>query len=241
MLREEWIKWMVCVGGLSLSFFLSACDTTPHFAPVTDISNMDPIPKTGVHRVVQGETLYSIAWRYGLDYRIVAAQNHIAPPYAIRPGELIRLQTLKRALVLSEPLPEHVQTRSLGIPVKMLATKSPSPSGWLMPAKGKIIATQKGINIKGQLGESVYAAARGKVVYAGNGLRGYGNLIIIKHNSLYLSAYAHNRVMFVREGEIVKIGQKISEMGNSGTNQIMLHFEIRKAGKPINPLPLLQS
>lgn len=111
--------------------------------------------------------------------------------------------------------------------------------GWQWPTKGKIIARysnlNKGINIKGKAGQPIIAAAAGKVVYCGNGLRGYGNLIILKHNDLYLSAYAHNRAILVKEGQQVKKGQRIATMGNTGTNQTMLHFEIRKAGKPLDP------
>jgi len=113
---------------------------------------------------------------------------------------------------------------------------------WMWPVRGKIIdsysAVNKGINIAGRQGEAIFAAASGKVVYSGHGLRGYGNLIIIKHNSLYLSAYAHCRLVLVKEGEWVKQGQKIAEMGSTGSNKTMLHFEIRRMGKPINPLSL---
>jgi lipoprotein NlpD len=112
---------------------------------------------------------------------------------------------------------------------------------WLWPAKGKIIAgfsesaNLKGIDIAGKMGEPVVASAPGKVVYAGSGLRGYGKLIIIKHNKTYLSAYAHNREILVKEGDQVKKGQKIAEMGNSDADQVKLHFEIRRLGKPMDP------
>jgi lipoprotein NlpD len=112
---------------------------------------------------------------------------------------------------------------------------------WLWPAKGKVIAgfsesaNLKGIDIAGTAGEPVVASAAGKVVYAGSGLRGYGKLIIIKHNKTYLSAYAHNREILVKEGDQVKKGQKIAEMGNSDADQVKLHFEIRRLGKPMDP------
>jgi lipoprotein NlpD len=99
----------------------------------------------------------------------------------------------------------------------------------------------KGIDIGDRVGTPIYASAPGKVVYAGNGLRGYGNLIIIKHNSQYLSAYAYNRRLLVREGDWVKKGQSIAEMGKAASGQAMLHFEIRRAGIPVNPLNLLSS
>jgi lipoprotein NlpD len=112
---------------------------------------------------------------------------------------------------------------------------------WLWPAKGRVIAgfsdsaNLKGIDIAGTAGEPVLAAAPGRVVYAGSGLRGYGKLVIIKHNKTYLSAYAHNREILVKEGQQVQRGQKIAEMGNSDADQVKLHFEIRRLGKPMDP------
>lgn len=113
---------------------------------------------------------------------------------------------------------------------------------WQWPVKGKLItkynpaAGDKGVDIKGQLGQAVRAAASGNVVYSGKGLIGYGNLIIVKHNETYLSAYGHNRRLLAREGQIVKKGEKIAEMGSTNKDGAILHFEIRKLGKPINPL-----
>jgi lipoprotein NlpD len=99
----------------------------------------------------------------------------------------------------------------------------------------------KGIDISGRVGEAIFAAAAGEVVYAGNGLLGYGNLVIINHNETYLSAYAHNRQILVQEGQKIKIGQKIAEMGRSETSNPMLHFEIRKNGEPVDPMRYLPS
>jgi lipoprotein NlpD len=112
------------------------------------------------------------------------------------------------------------------------------------PARGPILGTfddakNKGVNIGGAVGTSVQAAADGRVVYAGNGLRGYGNLIIIKHDATYLTAYAHNRALMVKEGDAVTKGQKIAEMGNSDSDRVMLHFEVRRQGKPVDPLKYL--
>lgn len=114
------------------------------------------------------------------------------------------------------------------------------------PAQGSIInyfneSKNKGIDIGNKAGEAVLASAEGKVVYAGSGLRGYGNLIILKHNETYLSAYAHNQVILVKEDQLVKKGQKIAEMGNSDSDQVALHFEIRKLGKPVDPMKYLPS
>ncbi len=121
---------------------------------------------------------------------------------------------------------------------------------WVMPTTGKLIgefsgsANRKGIDVTGKLGQAIVASAAGKVVYSGNGLRGYGKLVIIKHNKTYLSAYAHNNQILVKEGQSVAKGQKIAEMGNTDAEQVKLHFEIRKFGKPVDPvkyLPLIKS
>ncbi len=116
---------------------------------------------------------------------------------------------------------------------------------WGMPTKGKVIgqfsesANRKGIDIAGKLGQPVMASAAGKVVYSGSGLRGYGKLIIIKHNKTYLSAYAHNDKILVKEGQSVSRGQKIAEMGNTDAKQVELHFEVRRFGKPVDPAKYL--
>jgi lipoprotein NlpD len=112
------------------------------------------------------------------------------------------------------------------------------------PAQGNVInyfneSKNKGIDIGNKAGQAVLASADGKVVYAGSGLRGYGNLIILKHNETYLSAYAHNQVLLVKEDQLIKKGQKIAEMGNSDADQVALHFEIRKSGKPVDPMKYL--
>lgn len=116
---------------------------------------------------------------------------------------------------------------------------------WSWPTQGKIVANfnenggPKGVQIAGDLGQPVLASAAGRVVYTGSGLRGYGNLVIIKHNNTYLSAYAHNRQILVKQGDNVTRGQRIAEMGNSDASQVMLHFEIRREGKPVDPIKFL--
>jgi lipoprotein NlpD len=117
--------------------------------------------------------------------------------------------------------------------------------GWIWPASGKIVAgfsesaNLKGIDIAGKAGQPIVASAAGKVVYAGTGLRGYGKLIIVKHNNTFLSAYAHNKEITVKEGQLVAKGQKIAEMGDTDADQVMLHFEIRRLGKPVDPTKYL--
>jgi lipoprotein NlpD len=217
---------------------------TENYAPVIEISTLEPIPKSGVHRVAYQETLYSIAWMYGLDYRDIAARNHLLPPYSVHEDQLIYLPYKRKPISRSkEKSTPKVAT------VKNTAVKEQEPTQsvakWLPPANGPVIqrfsAQNKGINIGGALHDPIFASAKGKVVYSGNGLRGYGNLIIIKHNSTYLTAYAHNNQVFVQDGDWVQAGQKIAEMGNTGTTKVMLHFEIRRNGQPVNPAIYLAS
>lgn len=223
---------LVC---LILSIILSACsiDGETNYAPVMDVSTIEPIPKDGAYKVIKGDTLYSIAWRYSLDYRTLARRNHLQPPYAIHPGQIIYL----RGQISSPILKNEAESGFLSREPTVLVTK------WRWPAHGPVIngfsEFNKGINIGGRQGDPVYSTAPGKVVYSGNGLRGYGNLIIIKHNSTYLTAYAHNSMVYVKEGDHVRGRQKIAEMGKTGSRRVMLHFEIRRNGNPVNPLSYL--
>lgn len=238
---------------LLLSVILTACQSETHYAPVTDISTIERIPQSGFYLVAPGETLYSIAWRYGLDYRYLASINHIAPPFHVVAGQRIDLHAKATPTIKSAPA-TMVSTRHL--PAKITAAPPASThyviehevfkpvNRWNWPAHGRVINSysylNKGINIAGRRGDPIYATAAGQVVYSGSGLRGYGKLLIIKHNSTYLSAYAHNSVILVREGQHVKADQEIAKMGDSGARRIMLHFEIRRNGQPVNPLRYLQ-
>jgi lipoprotein NlpD len=117
---------------------------------------------------------------------------------------------------------------------------------WIWPAAGPVISSfdegrNKGLTITGKAGDPVLAAGDGRVVYAGSSLRGYGNLVIVKHNEMYLTAYAHNQVLLVKDDQVVRRGQKIAEMGSSDAERVQLHFEIRRQGKPIDPAKLLPS
>lgn len=217
------------------------------------------------HWVSAGETLYSIAWRYDVDHRELARHNGISPPFTIYPGQTLRLDIHNAAARASAPKrSEPAKTVKVGPapPVERPTTRSKNktdaakPSSapalisgtpdWRWPVRGRVVAAfgtstelNQGIDISGELGDSVRAAAPGQVVYAGSGLRGYGNLVIIKHNDTYLSAYAHNRRLRVSEGDAVKAGEVIAEMGSSGTDSVRLHFEIRRDGKPVDPIGYL--
>ncbi len=226
-----------------------------------------------IHVVVKGDTLYSIAWRYGVDYHTLAIFNGIKPPYTIHLAQKIRLNVGSKTKTSlpnknkysSSIKPKGDTTKATSLPPissgnkkkinlnrsELRSTPSnsanhgpflPSTLKWQWPTSGKIIALfqgatgfNKGIDIEGKLGESVVAAASGQVVYAGSGFRGYGKLLIIKHDEIFLSAYAHNDRLLVNEGEFVKVGQRIADMGLSGTDRVKLHFEIRSEGKPVDP------
>ncbi len=233
---------------------LSSCITIEdNYAPVSEISMIEPIPKHGTHKVLPDETLYAIAWRYGLDYSVLARRNHILPPYAITAGQRLYLTKdsprVKPVIMhhTQKPRPSIAQTMPEPAIIKSTAIAEREPTTivkhWNWPALGPTIglfsSSNKGINIAGHKGDPVFATAAGKVVYSGNGLRGYGNLIIIKHNSMFLTAYAHNNNVFVKSGEWVTAGQKIADIGSTGAQRVMLHFEIRRNGKPVNPLMYL--
>ena len=209
------------------------------------------------HTVLRGDTLFGIAWRYGMDYRELASINGIASPYTIYPGQQLKLNKPPRKTASTKssgntvasktvtPTPRPVTKKKQTV-VKKQTEPVPtwSGKGWRWPTSGKVVrefsaATHKGIDIDGKAGDPVYATGDGRIVYAGNGIVGYGNLLIVKHSEVYLSAYGHNRDLLVTEGDNVKAGQKIAEKGSSATNSVKLHFEIRREGKPVDPRKLL--
>ncbi len=205
------------------------------------------------YTVAKGDTLYSIALKYGLYYKDLAAFNDIDPPYAIYAGQRLRvdIKQAKVAVMSSAQSNGSVVTdrskKGTKNSVKPISSSTfYSTPKWQWPAQGKLIAQfqgetglNKGIDLGGKLGEPVLAAASGQVLYAGSGLSGYGKLLIIKHNETFLSAYAHNNELLVKEGDLVKAGQKIADMGSSGTDRVKLHFEIRSDGNPVDPLKYL--
>lgn len=255
--------------GLVLSSLLAACSSTPSGgARVVDRTNaapQKPMVTTGQYVVRKGDTLFSIAFRYGWDYKALAARNNIPLPYTIHPGQTIRFDgrtgsaptavVTKSGSSSSSSSKTTVFTRPAGTASPSVASKpapaplppaGPAPTGWGWPSNGVLIgkfssngSLNKGIDIAGDLGQPVLAASDGTVVYAGSGLRGYGELVIIKHSYTYVSAYGHNRRLLVREGQQVKVGQTIAEMGSTGTDRVKLHFEIRRQGKPVDPLQFL--
>ncbi len=219
------------------------------------------------HRVEKGDTLYSIGFYYGHDYQDIAEWNNIPAPYVINKGQWLIVTPpedddsweKKRKHIASKKEVRNKKSSSnnnLKRPVKEKSTPSvgnkvalSNPvSKWYWPTNGTVRNSdknlserKKGINIVGTRGQPIYATAAGKVVYSGNGLIGFGNLIIIKHNKIYLSAYGHNERILVNEGDVVRQGQKIAQMGKAQDNLAQLHFEIRRNGKPVDPLRLLMA
>jgi lipoprotein NlpD len=301
------IRWIFLS---TLVLLVAACSSQPVYAPVGTRDNEQktapaktaaakraatrtykapagrPVARSssGYHVVRRGETLYSIAWKYGLSFRELAAMNHIRSPYTIYAGQRLRTSAYSRRTVTAgkdRQQPARTAVKPASVPaatakpasaaepaasaqpvsattsstVKSRATQpvaisdKPLPGDvrqWVWPTKGKLLnaylpdnAGKKGIDIGGSSGQTVMAAADGKVVYAGSGLVGYGRLIIIKHTDSLLSAYGHNSELLVKEGQHVKAGQTIARMGNSGTDRTQLYFEIRKDGKPVDPLHYL--
>ena len=242
-----------------LALAVAGCGRTS-YAPVVDGWKTATASKSG-YTVQKGDTLYSIAWGFGMDYRDLARANHLASPYGLRIGQRLSMRELQApaaAPVTSKPsvryatLPQAESKQARQVPHKIPRTPA-RPVGnkpvrsWLWPAKGKVaqgysskLGGNRGINIAGRYGEAVRSSAAGQVVYSGSSLRGYGKMLIIKHNNSYLSAYAFNRKLLVGEGTDVKAGQKIALMGRNAKGQSELHFEIRRNGRPVNPLSLLR-
>lgn len=233
---------------------LSACGTATVVKPSgggsassTSTTPRVSVAKPGQTAVVRrGDTLFGIARINNITPRDLAAWNGLSEPYTIYPGQALRLYP-GGASTPGRPSSTGGTTTTVPRPATPppAATAAPVNSGiaWRWPAEGALVgnfvageATKQGVDIAGSSGQAVRAAGPGVVVYSGAGLVGYGELIIIKHNDQWLSAYGHNRKRLVNEGQNVKAGDQIAEMGRTGTSRDMLHFEIRYNGKPVDPL-----
>lgn len=227
---------------------------------VTRPAPVSATPVVAGYTVKRGDTLYGIALENGLAYRDIAAWNNLANPNYIQADQILRLSAPPAdpstaptgAVAVPVPLTGSVSTPAL----PAAAATSPSavpptlPSAgdivWAWPVKGRVIESytegkSKGISIGGNVGDAIFAAADGKVVYAGSALKGYGPMLIIKHNDIYITAYAHNSKLLVKEEQTVKRGQHIADMGNvqSEDGKTKLHFELRRNGKPLDPTKIL--
>jgi lipoprotein NlpD len=234
-------------------------------APVVQLPGAENAGKPGYFTVRPGDTLYRIALESGQSPRDLQAWNNLVNPNLIEVGQVLRVVPPMAATaaapvgasgVTATPVaPGAVAARPLDGTAAAPPANTPPPASapasagaddvaFLWPAQGQVVANfddakNKGISIAGRIGDPVIAAADGRVVYAGAGLRGYGNLIILKHNNTYLTAYAHNQALLVREDQAVRQGQKIAEMGSSDADRVKLHFEVRRQGKPVDPLAFL--
>ena len=195
--------------------------------------------KQAMHRVVRGETLYAIAFKLDMDYRYLAQINNLHWPYTLYVGQVLRLTT-------AVMIPHHYHYKAVR-KQHYNAPKIIHHGTWYWPLTGRVVSGfspaigHKGINILGKKGQSIHAAASGIVAYAGSGLAGYGNLIIIKHNNQYLTAYGNNSINLVKEGQFVKANQVIGIIGIVDHHYWGSHFEVRRVGRPINPLMILRA
>jgi lipoprotein NlpD len=205
--------------------------------------------KPGYYTVQKGETLTRIALDNGQSWRDLMRWNNLPNPHQIEIGQVLRVvppsATVEASGVVVQPIGNAAEVKPATSPaVQPPAAANDEGLGFVWPASGSLIsgfseAKNKGLDIAGQAGDPVLAAADGQVVYAGSGLRGYGNLIILKHNNTFLTAYAHNQALLVKEDQKVRKGQKIAEMGKTDADRVKLHFEIRRQGKPVDPAKYL--
>lgn len=217
--------------------------------------------KPGYYTVKPGDTVLRIALESGQNWKDIVRWNALENPNVIEVGQVLRVVPPAPAVAVAEPPrpagsapiaampsgPASGPVAAASAPPPAAAPSPPAPAAdegiaWAWPTGGgaNVLAgfdeqKNKGIDIGGRAGDPVLAAADGRVVYAGAGLRGYGNLIILKHNNTYLTAYAHNQTLLVKEDQSVRKGQKIAEMGSTDTDRVKLHFEIRRQGKPVDP------
>ena len=245
---------------------LSGCASKGRLAPMDDHSisgvrgttrvlpGAENAGKPGYYTVKPGDTLIRIGMDNGQSGRDIARWNKLDNPNLIETGQVLRVvppapdapvARVTTPSAAASPMPAASAPTQPVTPVTPAAPSAAEDAiSFQWPARGNLISgfdesKNKGLDIGGKVGDPVLAAADGRVVYAGAGLRGYGNLIILKHNNTYLTAYAHNQTLLVKEDQVIKRGQKIAEMGNSDADQVKLHFEIRRQGKPVDPAKYL--
>ena len=257
------------LAALVAALVLSGCASKGRLAPMDDHSigaarsttrvlpGAENAGKPGYYTVKPGDTLIRIGMDNGQSGRDIARWNKLDNPNLIETGQVLRVvppaaeTPVAKTTPASSPAPVIAPTPTASAPVAAPAapaapTAAEDAVSFQWPARGNLISgfdesKNKGLDIAGKVGDPVLAAADGRVVYAGSGLRGYGNLIILKHNNTYLTAYAHNQTLLVKEDQTIKRGQKIAEMGNSDADQVKLHFEIRRQGKPVDPAKYLSA
>ncbi len=254
------------LAALVTALVLSGCANKGRLAPFDDHSigaarssnrvlpGAENAGKPGYYTVKPGDTLIRIGMDNGQSGRDIARWNKLDNPNLIEAGQVLRVvPPAPEAPLVRTPAtagtasaPATVSSAPASPVAAAVPTAAEDAISFQWPARGNLISgfdesKNKGLDIGGKAGDPVLAAADGRVVYAGAGLRGYGNLIILKHNNTYLTAYAHNQTLLVKEDQVIKRGQKIAEMGNSDADQVKLHFEIRRQGKPVDPAKYLSA
>lgn len=248
----------------------AATTPAPAVVPPKPLPGAENAGKPGYYTVKPGDTLIRIGLESGQNWRDLVRWNGLENPNLIEVGQVLRVippsANVAESGAISRPVGTPTVTPTNGAsasstktaPAAAAATPAPAPAspapaaaaeddpGFIWPTSGALLAgfdeaKNKGLDLAGKAGDPVVAAADGRVVYAGAGLRGYGNLIILKHNNTFLTAYAHNQLLLVKEDQAVRKGQKIAEMGNSDSDRVKLHFEIRRQGKPVDPSRYLPS
>ena len=231
--------------------------TDPSSKPLPGAENAG---KPGYYTVKPGDAVIRIGLDTGQNWRDIVRWNNLENPNLIEVGQVLRVvppgsdnnQVVTRPVAPGNVTAASAAARPASAASGTAAPSAPTPAAsagedelaFIWPAQGQLIGgfdevKNKGVDISGKAGDPILASADGRVVYAGAGLRGYGNLIILKHNNTYLTAYAHNQTLLVKEDQSVKKGQKIAEMGNSDADRVKLHFEVRRQGKPVDPAKYL--
>ncbi len=222
--------------------------------PLPNLMNSQHAGKPGYYTVKPGDTVMQIGRTTSQNWRDIVKWNNLESANQIEVGQVLRVMPLdsngaatKPPVVAVPAAPGSAVTPLQPLPPLPPVASSAAPEDdipWMWPSSGSLISgydevKSKGLKIAGKLGDPVYASADGRVVYAGSGLRGYGNLVILKHNETYLTAYAHNQTLLVKEDQTVRKGQRIADMGSSDADKVMLHFEVRRNGKPVDPAKYL--
>ena len=219
----------------------------PIFAPIDskplpNMTNSQNAGKPGYYTVKPGDTVMQISRNTNQNWRDIVKWNNLDNPNQVETGQVLRVVPPEGPVVA--PAKPPVVAAPV-VPVTPTPSAAPDEDiAWMWPSSGALISgyddvKSKGLKIGGKLGDPVYASADGRVVYAGSAVRGYGNLVILKHNETYLTAYAHNQTLLVKEDQTVRKGQRIADMGSSDSERVMLHFEVRRNGKPVDPAKYL--
>lgn len=247
--RSGGSRWMAIACVAAVAFVTGCANQSGSRAPVTDLSGSST-STASTYTVKAGDTLNKISRSTGVPEATIARINKITNPNLLVVGQVLRLSDGTTAVAaprpsgaaMSRPAPQPTATPSSETSPPARAADA-GLINWGWPAKGKVIQgftpATKGIDIAGAAGDAIEAAAGGKVMYAGNGVRGLGNLVIIEHSDGFITAYAHNRTLLVKAGQEVKKGFKIAEMGQTDTTSVRLHFEVRRQGTPVDPLQYL--